>query len=136
MKEKKILFVCNMNSVRSPMAEAVARHVLPQDFFISSCGVYRGVLDPFIGGALEEADIPRKIHEPREFGELDVDSFDIVVALTPEAAAEARKLHRHVEFWEVENPTDTRGSEVDIRQAYARLRDQLAGMIRERFAPA
>lgn len=131
---RSILFVCNMNSVRSPMAEAVARHVLPETFSISSCGVYRGITDPFVSGALEEAGMSPPDRAPQEFGDCDPSGFDLVVALTPEAASEARKLGAKVEFWEVENPTDTRGSELDLKMAYARLRDDLAAKITERFA--
>ncbi|NNU16636.1 low molecular weight phosphatase family protein [Parvularcula sp. ZS-1/3] len=133
MTERRILFVCNMNSVRSPMAEAVAKHVLGPDFEIGSCGVYRGALDPFVKAALEEEGIPPEIHEPREFSQCDISGHDVVIALTPEAAGEARKLHDKVEFWEVENPTDTRGSEIDLRMAYARLRDDLVTKVRQRF---
>ena len=134
MTARSILFVCNMNSVRSPMAEAVARQVLGLDFRVSSCGVYRGARDPFVERALKEADIPHTPHEPQEFGQCDIQSFDVVVALTPEAAGAARRLHGNVEFWEVENPTDTRGSEFDLMQAYSRLHDDLAEQISERFA--
>lgn len=134
MTERSILFVCNMNSVRSPMAEAVARKILGPDYRISSCGVYRGARDPFVEQVLKQADIPHTPHEPQEFGQCDVGSFDIVVAFTPEAAGEARRLHGSVEFWEVENPTDTRGSELDIQHAYARLRDDLAEKVADRFS--
>lgn len=133
MSEKAILFVCNMNSVRSPMAEAVAKHILGPAFTVSSCGVYRGAMDPFVHAALKEADIPPPSREPREFSDCDLDKFDVVIALTPEAAAEARKLHEKVEYWDVENPTDTRGSELDIANAYARLRDDLIEKIKRRF---
>lgn len=129
-----ILFACNMNSVRSPMAEAVARHVLGEGANVTSCGVYKGAADPFVLDALKEAGIPPAPHEPQEFGECDPSEYDVVVALTPEAAAEARRLHANVEYWEVENPTDTRGSEYDLRAAYSRLRDDLAKRISERFA--
>lgn len=128
-----VLFVCNMNSVRSPMAEAIARHVLPAEVIVSSCGVYRGATDPFVVSTLNDAGIPPVSHEPREFADCDTDSFDLIIALTPESAAEARKLGGHVEFWEVENPTDTRGSEADIRMAYDRLRQDLTAKIRERL---
>ncbi|GGY54676.1 arsenate-mycothiol transferase ArsC [Parvularcula lutaonensis] len=131
--ERSVLFACNMNSVRSPMAEAVARKVLGPDFKVGSCGVYKGAIDPFVQDALREEGYQPNATEPREFGECDTNKYDVVIALTHEAASEARKVHPKVEFWEVENPTDTRGSEFDLRMAYARLRDDLAQKIRARF---
>ena len=71
--------------------------------------------------------------EPREFGEVNASDYDVIVALTPEAASEARRLHDKVEFWEVENPTDTRGSEAELRAAYGRLLLALRDRITERF---
>ncbi|MEM6746562.1 MAG: low molecular weight phosphatase family protein [Pseudomonadota bacterium] len=128
-----VLFACNMNSVRSPMAEALAHHLLPDDVKVDSCGVYRGIKDPFVLASLEEEGVAPPPHDPREFAEVDVENYDLIVALTPEAAAEARKLNTRVEFWEVDNPTDTRGSEAEIRSAYAQLRHQLTEKISERF---
>jgi len=128
-----VLFVCNMNSVRSPMAEAVARSILPADMTVSSCGVYKGITDPFVTDALKEAGMSPVDHPPQEFAECNLDNFDLVIALTSEAAAEARKLGAKVEYWEVENPTDTRGSELDLRMAYARLRDDLVTKVKDRL---
>ena len=39
---KSVLFVCGMNAIRSPMAEALARHVLPTGIFVASAGVRAG----------------------------------------------------------------------------------------------
>ncbi|MEO1043343.1 MAG: low molecular weight phosphatase family protein [Pseudomonadota bacterium] len=128
-----VLFACNMNSVRSPMAEALAQHLLPDDVQVDSCGVYRGIKDPFVLASLEEQGVVPSPHDPREFNEVDIENYDVIVALTPEAAAEARKLNSRVEFWDVDNPTDTRGSEAEIRAAYAQLRHQLTDKIIERF---
>jgi protein-tyrosine-phosphatase len=40
--------MCGMNSIRSPMAEAIARHYLPQSVYVASAGVRRGERDPFV----------------------------------------------------------------------------------------
>ncbi|TKD03585.1 MAG: protein-tyrosine-phosphatase, partial [Mesorhizobium sp.] len=37
-----MLFVCGMNAVRSPMAELLARQVLPATTFVASAGVRGG----------------------------------------------------------------------------------------------
>jgi protein-tyrosine-phosphatase len=130
MSVASVLFACNMNSVRSPMAEAVARHLLPEGVKVASCGVYQGAPDPFVADALKEGGYGPAAERSRSFGACEIEKFDRVIALTPEAATEARRLHPRVVFWDVENPTDTYGSEADIRAAYARLRDQLAERVR------
>jgi protein-tyrosine-phosphatase len=130
MSPASILFACNMNSVRSPMAEAVARHLLPSAVKVASCGVYEGAPDPFVADALLAGGYGPPAERSRSFASCDVQKFDLVIALTHEAATEARKLHSDVRFWDVENPTDTYGSEADLKAAYGRLRDQLAELVR------
>jgi protein-tyrosine-phosphatase len=115
------------------MAEAVARHHLPASVRVGSCGVYKGTPDPFVRETLMEVGIAPPSVEPREFAECDTDNYEVIVALTPEAASEARRFHRNVQFWEVENPTDTRGSEDEIRDAYRRLRKHLTECVKENF---
>ena len=130
---RSILFACNMNSVRSPMAEALGRAALGPRVRVESCGVYAGILDPFAAQALTEAGLAAPSREPREFAEVRPEAFDLVIALTPEAAAEARRLGARVEFWDTENPTETRGTRDDLLEAYRGVRDQLAARIRARF---
>ena len=132
-KAGRILFACNMNSVRSPMAEALAREMLGPDIHVESCGVYEGILDPYVARVLDEAGIPVPSRDPQSFGRLDVNGFDVVVALTSKAAAEARKLGANVEFWDTANPTDIRDGEEQMLKAYRACRDELKAKIDERF---
>ena len=44
--------MCRMNAVRSPIAEALARHMLPATVFVASAGVRAGDPDPFVVGVL------------------------------------------------------------------------------------
>ena len=34
-----ILFMCGWNAIRSPMAEAIAKRLLPSDIYVQSAGV-------------------------------------------------------------------------------------------------
>ena len=130
---RSILFACNMNSVRSPMAEALARRALGPRVQVASCGVYEGVLDPFAAEVLEEAGIPRPERDPQDFAKVDAAGFDLIVALTGEAAAEARRTGVPVEFWDTANPTEVRGSREDLLAAYREVRDELDAKIAARF---
>ena len=49
-----ILFLCGMNSIRSPMAEAIAKAALPSTVYIASAGVRAGERDPFVDSVLSE----------------------------------------------------------------------------------
>ena len=122
-----------MNSVRSPMAEALARMALGDGVRVESCGVHEGVLDPFAARVLEEAGVPRPERAPQDFGSVRLRDFDAVVALTPETAAEARRMGANPEFWDTQNPTETRGGEDALLDAYRAVRDALDERIKARF---
>ena len=42
-----VLFCCSLNSVRSPMAEALMKHLFGSKVYIDSVGVRSGELDNF-----------------------------------------------------------------------------------------
>ena len=137
--KKRILFACNMNSVRSPMGAAIMNALVSStsgaDYSIDSAGVYEGGPDPFIDGVLREIGVSLGDFEPKAMSDIDLNKVDLVFALTPEAAAEARKVvpREKIEFWEIDNPTDVRGGRDDLLEAYRAARDDLARRIRARF---
>ena len=44
-KPNAILFVCNINSIRSPMAEAITIKWFDRKIFVDSCGIRFGKID-------------------------------------------------------------------------------------------
>ena len=42
---QSVLFLCGMNAIRSPMAEALARQILPSRVFLASAGLRAGERD-------------------------------------------------------------------------------------------
>jgi len=71
----------------------------------------------------------------KTLAEVDLSGFDVVIALTPEAAIEARRRapKAMVEFWDIENPSEERGGRDAVVAAYARVRDALARKLAQRF---
>ncbi|MAW79468.1 MAG: low molecular weight phosphatase family protein [Parvularcula sp.] len=132
---KSVLFACNMNSVRSPMAAALLRLEAGDRLKVDSAGVYEGGLDPFVEIVMRELGVAMEGHEPKTLSEVDLGNFDVVVALTPEAAIEARKRlpRAAIEFWDIENPSEERGGRDAIIAAYARVRDELRQKLTRRF---
>jgi protein-tyrosine-phosphatase len=132
---KKVLFVCNLNSVRSPMAAAILANEPGAGVVVDSAGVYEGGADPFVASVLDEIGVSLGDYEPKALSDIDASRFDIVIALTPEAAAEARRLvpANRIEFWPIDNPSDERGGDDALFGAYRAVRDELAARIRARF---
>lgn len=133
-----VLFMCGMNSIRSPMAEAIAKRLLPTDIYIRSAGVKAGETDPFIDVVLQEIGLTVPKHPPQTLDELEDDFFDVIVTLSPEAHHRALELTRsqaiEVEYWPMVDPTVETGSRERILDAYRGVRDELWERIRTRFA--
>jgi protein-tyrosine-phosphatase len=70
-KLQSVLFVCAHNAVRSPMAEAIAKHFFGRSIYVQSAGVRKGELDPFAVAALEEIGIDASRHKPKSVEELE-----------------------------------------------------------------
>lgn len=129
--------MCGMNSVRSPMAEALARAVLPASTFIASAGVRAGERDPFVDAVLAEVGLTIEERQPRTMDDLEDGYFDLIVTLAPEAHHAALELTRSaavdVEYWPTADPTLARGTRDQIIDAYRDVRQRLTARIDARF---
>jgi protein-tyrosine-phosphatase len=137
---RSILFACSMNAVRSPMAEAIAKHLFGRHIYVDSAGARRGELDAFAVAVLEELGIDLSRHKPKTFDELEDLSFDLVVTLAPDAQHRALEMTRHiaceVEYWPTLDPTAVEGSREARLDAYRQVRDALMQRIRARLGEA
>ena len=137
---RSILFACSMNAVRSPMAEAIAKHLFGRHVYVDSAGARRGELDPFAVAVLDELGIDLARHKPKTFDELEDLSFDLVVTLAPDAQHRALEMTRHiaceVEYWPTLDPTAVEGSREARLAAYRQVRDALMQRIRARLGDA
>jgi protein-tyrosine-phosphatase len=135
-----VLFMCGMNSIRSPMAEAIARHYLPQSVYVASAGVRRGERDPFVDIVLDEIGLTLGRHQPHMLDDLEDDYFDLIVTLAPEAHHVALDITRSwavdIAYWPTPDPTVATGTREQILDAYRAVRDHLTKLIMTRFAAA
>ncbi|MBN9258707.1 MAG: low molecular weight phosphatase family protein [Mesorhizobium sp.] len=131
--------MCGMNAVRSPMAELLARRMLPADTFIASAGVRGGERDPFVDAVLAEEGLSLGDRHPRTMEDLEDDYFDLIITLAPEAHHAALELTRSlavdVEYWPTPDPTDIAGTREQIMAAYRDVCERLKARIRHRFLP-
>lgn len=130
--------MCGMNAVRSPMAEVLARRMLPPTVFIASAGVRSGERDPFVDTVLAEDDLSLGDHRPKTLDDLEDDYFDMIITLAPEAHHAALELTRslavEIEYWPMPDPTTIAGTREQIMAGYRDLRERLKGRIERRFS--
>ncbi len=133
-----ILFLCGMNAIRSPMAEQLARKLMPKHVFVASAGVRPGSRDPFVDEVLAEIGLTLGNHHPHALDAMDDTYYDLIVTLAPEAHHAALELTRSqaidVEYWPTPDPTTATGTRSQILDAYRDVRNRLEQRIRRRFA--
>ncbi len=140
---QSVLFCCDLNSVRSPMAEGICKKYHGFSMFVQSAGVSpKAEIDPFAVEVCEELDIKLKKHRSRSFKEMeawgdDISSFDLIIALSPAAQRHALEYTRffslNIEYWKILDPTDIGDSRTLKLNAYRTTRDQILDHIIKRF---
>lgn len=133
-----VLFVCSMNSVRSPIAAALARQAFPGRVIARSVGVNGGKADQFVHEVMEEIGIDMSVHTPHILDELVANRFDLVITLSddaPEAVARKGLEAGAVEQWPVPDPSLVEGNREVVLSAYRALRDDLRRRVRTRLEP-
>lgn len=141
-RPQAVLFMCGQNSVRSPMAAALAKHLFGQSIYVGSAGVQKGEPDPFVTAVIDEIGLDMHRHRPQTLEELEENeglAFDLVITLSPDAHHRALELTRSnaidVEYWPTPDPTLVTGNREQQLDAYRSVRDELEARIRRRFRP-
>ncbi|MBM3553582.1 MAG: arsenate reductase ArsC [Alphaproteobacteria bacterium] len=134
-RPQSILFACTLNTVRSPMAEAIAKHYFGREIYFASAGLKRGAPDPFAIAAMEEIGVDISTHKPHMFEDLEDSNFDLIVTLSPEAHHKALEFTRtmavDVIYWPMPDATAAQGSREAILDAYRDVRERLTGRIKD-----
>lgn len=133
-----VLFACNLNSVRSPMAEALMKVLYGRAVYVDSCGVSpKAELDPFAIEVIDELGGDLSHHRPKSFRDVTDGSFDVIISLTPQAHHNALEMARgkavEVVYWPTPDPTLASGNREAIVAAYRATRDHLRERIVARF---
>ncbi len=132
-----VLFCCTFNVIRSPMAEGIFKWLHGKRVYVDSVGVRRGEPDPFVVAVMDEIGIDISRHRPKVFEDLEDESFDLVISLSPEAQHKAVELTRtnatELEFWHTFDPSYVEGSRETRLDAYRQVRDELMRRILSRF---
>ena len=127
-----------MNSVRSPMAEAILKFLHGTQIYVDSVGVRSREVDGFAIVVMDEIGIDLSRHLAKTFDDLDDSYYDLVIPMSPEAQHRAVEMTRvmacEIEFWNTFDPSMLGTEDRDQRlEAYRQVRDQLMQKIKRRF---
>ena len=140
-----VLFCCDHNAVRSPMAEGMMKKFYGHTAYVQSAGVKGDMeIDGFAVAVCEEMGIHLERHRVRSFDEMqewgdDLSGFDLIVALSPASQRRALDLtrfyHLDVEYWPILDPTGLGETREAKLAAYRSARDQIRKRMLVRFGP-
>ncbi|MBK0327956.1 low molecular weight phosphatase family protein [Rhodobacteraceae bacterium F11138] len=132
---QSILFCCDHNAVRSPMAEGIMKKFYGTGTYVQSVGVTNDMeIDGFAIAVCQELNVELSRHRSRSFDEMeqwgdDLSSFDLVVALSPASQRRALELTRYyhltVEYWQILDPTGLGENRESKLASYRQTRDQI-----------
>ncbi|MGI3166943.1 low molecular weight phosphatase family protein [Pseudooceanicola sp. 200-1SW] len=144
-RPQSVLFCCDHNAVRSPMAEGIMKKLYGMDIYVQSVGVKNDLeIDGFAIAVCQELGVELSRHRSRSFEEMqdwgdDLSSFDLVVALSPASQRSALELTRYfhldVEYWPIMDPTGIGETREQKLNAYRQSRDQIINRLKDRFGP-
>ena len=142
-KIQSVLFCCDLNSVRSPMAEGICKKLHGYSIFVQSAGVLsNSEIDPFAVAVSEEIGVILEKHRSRTFKEMeewgdDISSFDLIISLSPASQRHALEYTRYfslkIEYWNILDPVDIGDTRNAKLNAYRITRDQILKNIEKRF---
>ena len=138
-----VLFCCDHNAVRSPMAEGLMKKFYGTQAYVQSAGVKGDMeIDGFSIAVCQELGVELSRHRSRSFEEMqewgdDLTSFDLIVALSPAAQRQALEFNRYhhidVDYWPILDPTglgETRDAKLE---SYRLARDQIVDRMTRTF---
>ncbi|MFQ5437519.1 MAG: low molecular weight phosphatase family protein [Paracoccaceae bacterium] len=138
-----VLFCCDYNAVRSPMAEGLLKKHVGQTVFVQSAGVRNDLdIDGFAIAVCHEIGVELHRHRVRTMDEMldwgdDLESYDLIVALSPASQRRALEFTRFaaltVEYWPILDPTGLGETREAKLAAYRQTRDQIMARITQRF---
>lgn len=140
---QSVLFCCDHNAVRSPMAEGVLRKMHGSNVYVQSAGLRHDLeIDGFAIAVCREIGVDLHRHRARSFEELQawgesVDAFDLIVAMSPASQRRALELTQwyavKVEHWPILDPTGIGETRERKLAAYRETRDQIVARCKARF---
>lgn len=108
-KPESVLFVCTLNSIRSPMAEGLMKQKFGQDVYVQSCGLEAGELNELMVAVMREKGIDLSAHNSKSLNQISDQYYDIIITFNQQALAAVKAVFEdtecEIECWEVPDPT-------------------------------
>ena len=133
-----VLFVCTLNSIRSPMAEGMMKDRFGDDVYVQSCGLEAGEKNDLMVAVMRENGIDLSGHKSKTLTQIADTSFDVVITFNKDAETAVRAVFddsdTEINCWPTPDPTQ---GAMDVRAMmdnFRAVRDVIEMRIDKKFA--
>jgi arsenate reductase len=131
--KQKVLFICNQNSGRSQMAEALLRMLYPERYESYSAGVIPSQVNPYAVKVMEQLGVDMSSHRSKSIDEFMDTEFDYVVTVCDVAKETCPYFSGRNVLHHSFSSASSEGGEEEILASFAGVRDEIKTWIIEQF---
>ena len=143
LSPSSVLFCCDNNSIRSPIAEGLMKKQFGTSIYAQSVGVESDLeIDGFAIAVCKEINVELGRHQVRSFDEMEklgehMVAFDVIIALSKASYHKVLKIvpdkNIEVVYWPIKDPVFTSERREEKLTVYRLIRNQLQALITEAF---
>ena len=143
LNPSSVLFCCDNNSIRSPIAEGLMKKQFGTSIYAQSVGVESDLeIDGFAITVCKEIDVELSRHQVRSFDDMEklgehMIAFDVIIALSKASYQKVLQItpDKKIEiiYWPIIDPVFTSERREEKLAVYRLIRNQLQGLIAEAF---
>lgn len=132
--KEKVLFICQQNSGRSQLAEALLGMLYPDRYESYSAGVIPSQVNPYAIKVMEQLGVDMSNHRSKSINEFKDTVFDYVVTVCDKAKESCPyfpgRMVLHYSF----TSALSEGSEEEIQASFIRVRDEIRDWLEKQFS--
>ena len=143
LSPSSVLFCCDNNSIRSPIAEGLMKKQFGTSIYAQSVGVESDLeIDGFAIAVCKEIEVELGRHQVRSFDDMEklgehMIAFDVIIALSKASYHKVLQImpDKNIEiiYWPIKDPVFTSERREEKLAVYRLIRNQLQGLIIEAF---
>jgi len=131
--KQRVLILCTHNSARSQMAEGLLRSMAGDRFDVASAGTEATRVHPLAIRAMADLSVDLNSHTSKTVDRFLGEPWDYVITVCADAnekcpifPGRTTRLH-----WSFPDPSQATGSDDERLDVFRKIRDQIAGRLRE-----
>ena len=134
---QSVLFVCDLNAIRSPIAEAFLKNWFKKQIFVDSCGIRKGSIDPMVVEIMAEKKYDLSNHKSKTLNQLDDSYYDLMIAFSENAYNSSieytKTSYCQVEYLPIPDPSLAIGNREQKLESYRSVRNDIFSKLKTLF---